>query len=194
MKLVKRVLAEKRLWVGTVAVALAVDVALYLLAVYPWRIRVSNARERTEAADQRLKTVEDSYAAAIATVSGKDRADQELRKFYLDVLPKDLVGARRITYPRLAELAEQANLRHERRSTVAEQDRDSNLGRLRTTMVLAGDYRNIRRFIHELEASPEFIVIEEVVLTQSEGTAAALVLTLGVSTYYRAGPQKDNAS
>lgn len=194
MKLVKRVLAEKRLWVGTVAVALAVDVALYLLAVYPWRIRVSNARERTEAADQRLKTVEDSYAAAIATVSGKDRADQELRKFYLDVLPKDLVGARRITYPRLAELAEQANLRHERRSTVAEQDRDSNLGRLRTTMVLAGDYRNIRRFIHELEASPEFIVIEEVVLSQSEGTAAALVLTLGVSTYYRAGPEKDNAS
>lgn len=194
MKLVKRVLAEKRLWVGTVAVALAVDVALYLLAVYPWRIRVSNARERTEAADQRLKTVEDSYAAAIATVSGKDRADQELRKFYLDVLPKDLVGARRITYPRLAELAEQANLRHERRSTVAEQDRDSNLGRLKTTMVLAGDYRNIRRFIHELEASPEFIVIEEVVLSQSEGTAAALVLTLGVSTYYRAEPEKDDAS
>jgi hypothetical protein len=187
MTLITRILTEQRVLVGAVAVALAADVALYMLAVYPWRIRVSNARERADAAEQRLKTVEDNHAAALATSTGKDRADQELRKFYTDILPKDLVGARRITYPRLAELAEQTNLRHERRSTVAEQDRDSHLGRLRTTMVLAGDYRNIRRFIHELEASPEFIVIDEVVLSQSEGTNAALVLTLGVSTYYRAG-------
>jgi hypothetical protein len=186
MRLAKRILTEKRLLVGAVAVALAVDVALYMLAVYPWRLRVSNARERADAAEQRLRTVEDSYAAALATVSGKDRGDQELRKFYGDVLPKDLVGARRITYPRLAELAELAELRHERRSTVAEQDRDSDLGRLKTTMVLTGEWRNIRRFIHELEASPEFIVIEEVVVNQSEGTEATLVLTLGVSTYYRA--------
>ena len=30
------------------------------------------------------------------------------------------------------------------------------------TMILTGDYSNIRRFIHELETAPEFLVLESV--------------------------------
>ena len=75
-------------------------------------------------------------------------------------------------------------MRHERRSTTTEQDRDSHLARLRTTMVLAGNYADIRRFIYELETAREFVVIEDVSLTQREEDSAALVLTLQVSTYY----------
>ena len=29
-------------------------------------------------------------------------------------------------------------------------------------MVLEGDYRDVRRFIHKLETAPEFVVIEDV--------------------------------
>lgn len=184
MTLLGRVLAEKRFLVSALAIAVAVDVGLYALAVYPWQVRVANARGRAEAAETRLQAEERSYAAALATMNGKDRADDELRTFYREVLPPDLAGARRITYPRLAALAAEANLTAERRSQEPDRERDSRLARLRTTMVLAGDYRNIRRFIHELETSPDFIVIEDVALAQSEGTDSALELTLGVSTYY----------
>ena len=55
-------------------------------------------------------------------------------------------------------------------------------------MVLAGAYRDIREFIYRLETAPEFILIEEVLLTQVSETDEALVLTLGVSTYYREEP------
>ena len=66
-----------------------------------------------------------------------------------------------------------------------ERQPDSPLARLRTTLVLSGGYRNVRRFIYELETAPAFVVIEEVLLEQGTGDTADLVLTLGVSTYYR---------
>ena len=62
------------------------------------------------------------------------------------------------------------------------------LARLRTRVVLAGEYEDIRQFIYELETAPEFILIEEVILSQGDASDEALVLTLGVSTYYWVGP------
>ena len=184
MNLLKRVLIEKRLAVTLVAVAIALDVGLHAFAVYPWSIKVANAEERATRAQANLEAVQQSFAAAQATMEGKTQADAELRKFYNDVLPHDLSGARGITYLRLAALARQTNLRLERRSTAPGQDENSRLASLRTTMLLQGEYRDIRRFIYELETAPEFIVIEEVVLSQGDETDSALVLTLGIATYY----------
>ena len=39
-----------------------------------------------------------------------------------------------------------------------------------------------------IDAAPEFILIEEVILSQGDESDEALGLTLGVSTYYWAGP------
>ena len=39
------------------------------------------------------------------------------------------------------------------------------------TMVLEGEYRDVRRFIHALETAPEFVVIEDVALVQGERNA-----------------------
>ena len=52
-------------------------------------------------------------------------------------------------------------------------------------MLLSGAYRDIRRFIHALETAPEFVVIEEIVLSQGDETEAGEVLSLVLSTYYR---------
>ena len=54
------------------------------------------------------------------------------------------------------------------------------------TMVLEGEYRDVRRFIHKLETAPEFVVIEDVALVQGEQNAP-LTLTVKLSTYYKAG-------
>ena len=53
-------------------------------------------------------------------------------------------------------------------------------------MVLAGEYEDIRQFIFELETAVEFILIEEVILSQGDESDAELVLRLGIATYYRA--------
>ncbi len=53
-------------------------------------------------------------------------------------------------------------------------------------MVLQGEYENIRRFVYELETAPEFVIIDDVTLTQADA-AKPLTLTLELSTYYRLG-------
>ena len=52
-------------------------------------------------------------------------------------------------------------------------------------MVLAGEYANMRRFIHGLETAKEFVVIEDISLAQAPGQNSALVLTIQLVTYYR---------
>jgi Type II secretion system (T2SS), protein M subtype b len=57
---------------------------------------------------------------------------------------------------------------------------------VRITMALEGEYRNVRRFIHALETAPEFVVIEEMSLTEGTDASAPLTLTLELATYFRA--------
>ncbi len=45
----------------------------------------------------------------------------------------------------------------------------------------------MRAFIHQLEASPEFVVIDNIQLTGGEDEGDTQVVTLEMSTYYRNG-------
>ena len=185
MNLVRRVLSEKRLAAGAVGIVLLVDVLLFGLAVRPLRAGVTQARARAAAAAERLAAGADARAAAHARQDARERADAHLRRFYDEFLPQDLAAARSITYPRLAALAARLGLALERRTSASDGDDGGRLGRLRTNMLLAGEYENIRRFIEALETAPAFLVIEEVVLSQrQEASDSELVLTLGLSTYY----------
>ena len=186
MPILRRILAEKRLPITTVAVAIAFDVSFYAFAVYPWTLKVSNAQRRAIAAQESLSTAQHAYTMALATSQEKAETNEELQSFYVDILPHDLAGARGITYPRLGALARQSNLLLKRRRSTPEKDADSRLARLRTTMVLAGKWWDIRQFIYALEISPEFIVIEEIVVTRGAEVDSSLVLTLGLSTFYLA--------
>ena len=187
MTLLRRIIAEKRLALALVGILVVAAALVYTLGVLPQRVGIVAATTRADVASQSLVTGEAELGAARARLDGKSHADEELEQFYRRVLPQDLAGARSITYPRLAALADQMGLTLERRTSDRGQEDESELGRLRTTLLLAGEYANIREFIETLETSPEFLVIDEVVLTQREEVDdSSLALTLGVSTYYRA--------
>ena len=184
MALVRRVLAEHRRIVIPLSVALVVNVLAYGLIVYPLSQRVANVTQRDLAAEQALAQAKADYGQASGTLTGKARASTALTTFYNDVLPRDLSGARRLTYLRLAQLARESNLRFESGSYTPKEERDSTLTRLEIELVLAGSYADIRTFIHALESSPEFVVIDNVEL--SEGAEGGnLAVTLQLSTYYR---------
>ena len=187
MTLVTRIIREKRALVVPLAVALTANVAFAVVAVYPLRASVATAERRATTAAQNLRAAGERLDVAKEAQAGKAKADEQLRRFYDEVLPRNLAGARAITYARLALMAEQVNFRYERRSTTPDRERGNPLARLHTTLVLAGEYRNVRRFIHQLETSPEFVVIEEVLLEQGPADTSDLVLTLGISTYYWVG-------
>ena len=65
------------------------------------------------------------------------------------------------------------------------QERGSELGKLTATATLVGDYRNIRSFIHQIETAPDFMVLENVALSQGSEREQGLNVTVKVATYFR---------
>ena len=65
-----------------------------------------------------------------------------------------------------------------------EEGKTGDLRRLAMTLIVSGEYANVRRFIHQLETAPEFLVLESVSVMTSEDRA--LNVTARVATYYRA--------
>jgi hypothetical protein len=185
MTLLKRIFVEKRAVALPLIAALLVNVLVYVLVVFPLAQRAAGAVDRAQTAAATLKAAERDQAAALALVTGKARAEEELATFFDSVLPTDRVAASRMTWARLPELARKANVRYEAGTFETDQTlKTGRVGRMHTRMVLQGDWENIRRFIYDLETSPEFLIIDGVALSQAE-LGKPQLLTLEVLTYYR---------
>jgi hypothetical protein len=191
MTLGRRILTEKRRFIYPLIAAVLVNAALFLGVVLPLSRRVAGGELQAQAAATALANARRDHAAARATVTGKVTADEELKKFYGAVLPATHSQARSITFLRLNELAEGADLVLERSATDTDQERGSELGRFTATYVLSGEYRNIRRFIHALETAEEFLILENVALSQGSEGESDLIVNVQVSTYYRTGAHGD---
>jgi Tfp pilus assembly protein PilO len=181
----RRVLQEKRRFVLPLVVAAVVNVGVYLIVVYPLTGRTASVEARAQAATVSLARASNDFKAAEATRAGRTRVDDQLKRFYVEVLPRDLASARRVTHLWLAKVADEANLDTGRRTFTAKQEKNSVLEELSGAIVLTGDYRDVRQFLHTVETSPEFVIIRQVSLSQDE-RVNALTLTLQLATFYRA--------
>ena len=185
--LMRRVVGEHRRTLVLLGVLFAVNVVIYAAVVYPLSTRVANIQQRNTAAEEALRAARLDHSQATGTLTGKDRARTELDTFYRDVLPTSQSGAQQLTHLRLPQLARQAGLRFERRQTESGEEQGGTLSRLRTRVILSGDYASVRTFLHELETAPEFVVIENVALAEEDADTGSLVVTLQLATYYREG-------
>jgi len=185
LNLLKRVFVEKKPLIVPLMVGLAINLIVYSTAIYPQAQRIATAKAQAETATKIRAAAVHAEKDARVIAARKIQINKDLERFYAESLPDGLAGARRITYLRLARLAKLAGLRYERRTIQLEADPKGRLGKLNTTMVLAGEYVNMRRFIHGLETAQEFVVIEDISLAQASGQNSALVLTIQLATYYR---------
>ena len=135
-----------------------------------------------------MQAAERDEAAARRAAEERERTEVALKVFYKDVLPSSFAQAQQTTFLRLTQVAEQHNLQQSRRDTDREIDKEGSLVRMRTSMSLKGNYEDIRRFIYQVESGTDFIVIDSVVMRQGTEPGSPLTLDLGLSTYYRAGP------
>lgn len=181
------VLRERRVVVVPLAAALLLNVLAYVIVVRPLELKSTGAADRAAAAAANLAAAERDLAAARHLVEGKAQADRELSTFYQNVLPADLTAARRMTYASLPALARRTNVFYEARTTtIDEKDTDSHLGHMRIKMVLQGEYRDIRRFIYQLETASDFVIVDDLTLTDG-ADGQPQMLTINLSTYYRLG-------
>jgi Tfp pilus assembly protein PilO len=182
--LVRRMVQEHRRTLVVLGALIAMNGVVYGTVLYPLSQRVANSEQRDRAAAAALALARAEHEQALGTLTGKARASTELATFYKDVLPVSLAGARRLTHLRLPQLAREANVRYDRSVYEAVDDKDSTLHRLKIEMGLGGSYDAIRLFIHQLETSPEFVVIDNVSLVE-DSSDGLLAVTLRMSTYFR---------
>jgi Tfp pilus assembly protein PilO len=185
--LVRRMLAEHRRMVLPLLIVLVANVVVYGTVVHPLAQRVANVEQRTRQANEALAAATRERELAHETVAGQARAAQELATFYESVLPLDLAAARRLTYPRLLQLARQFGVHASRVSFSPVQQRDSTLSQLKIDMALSGSYADMRAFIQQLETAQEFVVIDNVRLAEGLEEGGPLQVRLELSTYYRDG-------
>ncbi len=183
--LLARLVADHRRLLSVLLGAFVLNVLGWVLVVQPLAERVANVEQRGLTADNTLAAARLDHGQATSALTGKDRASTELATFYRDVLPVSLSAARKLTYPRLEQLATKAGLavRNYRFETV--ELRESALTRAQVEMALTGTYEAMRTFVHALEAAPEFVVIDNIGLAEGSDAARDLSLTLELSTYFR---------
>jgi Tfp pilus assembly protein PilO len=185
----KRIMAEKRRLIVPLILAVVANVLLYAVVVFPLGRQVVSAEAEASLQRDQLTRARQDALSAKATVKGKQEADAALLTFYKDVLPADGTAARKLTFTRLAQLAKQANVQLEHGTNTQTHLKNSQLSKLTTSYTLTGEYRDVRKFIYSLETAPEFIVLENVVLSagQGEQRARGLSMNLDIATYFRSG-------
>jgi Tfp pilus assembly protein PilO len=180
----RRIVTENRRMVWIIAAGLIVNAALYVLIVRPLSLRVQTGQEQAGEATRELVNARRLDDSAKGTVTGKKQADEELLKFYRDVLPGDFSGARRMLL-HVEQLATKANLTRSNAHFKPEPPTKGSLRKLTMTVNLSGEYSDIRKFIHELETAQEFLVLESVAVMQGQEGERKLNVTAEVATYYR---------
>lgn len=183
----RRIAAEHRRLIVPLVVLILINVGIYVAVVFPLGHQVTGLEQQSRQMHETVRRARLDFQAARATVQGKQQADTSLATFYKDVLPADASMARRITYLRLAQLAQRANVRLERGANSVEKQKGSTLAKLSTTYTLSGDYRDVRQFIYSLETAPEFLVLENVALTSQEQGGRGLSVAIAIATYFQHG-------
>jgi Tfp pilus assembly protein PilO len=186
--LVARVLVERRRVLLPLGIAALVNLGVYALAVYPLSLKVASSERRAVTARAQLQAAEREDATTRTVLERAEQADADLQKFYRDTLPSSVEGARRMSYAKLASLADHHGLVIERRSYDRDTGYRGRLHKLKINMALSGEYRDIRAFLHALETSPEFVVIEDVSLSEGANPGAPLAVAVQLATYYAGAP------
>ena len=187
MTLWRRIYVERRAVLLPLLLLLAANVAVLILGVLPLAQSVSNLENESMSAASELSRARLLDQQAKDAGASKQRADVELRKFYVDVLPANAIAARKL----MAFLERSANasgLTFQRTQLEEASVKESRLERTSAKVTLVGDYAAIRKFLYAVETAPEFVIIERVALEQAADTRSTssgrLVVTLDVATYY----------
>lgn len=180
-----RVIADHRRVLVPVGIILAINIAVLVFVVMPMRQSAESGESQANESAVALNAAIADLKDAEAMRDGQKQAGTDLEKFYGEVLPENLSVARRLTVLKLAQLARSHDVALQRGAATTQELRNSPLERLSVSYSLEGSWNDVRQFIYEIETGPDFLVIDNVGLSEVEGGNAPLALELEISTYYR---------
>jgi Tfp pilus assembly protein PilO len=170
------------------AVGIALNAGAYFALVRPHVREAKGLEEDSEPRLEQIKQREAEVAAKERFVQAVDTASKDLASLRQDVLS---TKRQRMIAVQLevAQLASKFGINLERVHYEApdpEQAGKEGLERFGMKVPLKGGYANLRKFLQAVEASDEFLVIEQVALEGEPDNRAALELNITLATYFDA--------
>ena len=190
-QLARRIFDERKAILLPLVVVVVANVAVLVLGILPLRTAVAMAESDATQATLQLGEARRQQRDAEQARASREGADNGLRRFYNEVLPRDLTTAQKTLNLWVTEAARDAGLEFQGSQFDWGEVRDSALSRAFSRITLQGSYSSIRRFLHAVETAEEFVVVESVELVQQadQGAASgALEVSLVVSTYFLTKP------
>jgi Tfp pilus assembly protein PilO len=192
MSLARRVYRERRGIVLPLLLLTAASVGMLALGVFPLSRHVAGLESDAVDANLALKLARADELKARHEQTAKARAEGDLQKFYVEVLPRDFIAATQLTNQHLDQWARENKIAFSSgqfRPAKLDEKSKTRLTKMTGKVTLKGRYEGILNFLYQVETAEEFIVIEEVNLNQpgSNDTGTSLELDLVVSTYFLVG-------
>jgi Tfp pilus assembly protein PilO len=184
--LLRQIFGDYRRLILALVVVAIVNMAIDALVIYPLSLKVSASERRATTVTEQLRAARKDSDAVHATLARTGQAEADLTTFYKNVLPPDVSGARRLTYARLAAMASEHNLTIVARSYSLDDSYKGRLRRLQIEMSINGEYPDLRDFVYAVETAPEFVVIENVGVSEGARAQSGLTVALRLATYFRA--------
>lgn len=169
-------------WVAGAVLALAVggNIGAYVLVVQPLMEAQRGHQERLLALQRRIRSLQGQGKGLEAQVRALEQADT-----YWEEFPERNRLVRESG--ELARLAETLGLKMPAISYQPEELKDVDLLRVKLSLGVEGPYRQVRRFLHELEKRRHYLVVERMALAEQRGQAQAgqVAMQLTVAGYFR---------
>jgi hypothetical protein len=191
MSLWRRVFHERRRVVLPLLVLLLVDVGVLALGVFPLERHTLSLETAATDAEMARKLAQLDATKAATERTSRDTAEKDIRRFYTELLPRDITAANRLTNFMLKVAADESQIAYasgQWRPEKPDEDRDVRIIKMTAQITLKGDYRGIRKFLYKVETAEEFVIVEKVQVNQPGGSATGTNLEVGltVATYYLA--------
>ena len=184
--LLRRILREWRALVVPLAAAAVVNLVAYVLVVYPLSRRVgdaSSAQQRRSASSRRRSG---STRRRARCSRARNARTWSCGSSTARCCPTTSRARGASRYARLAQLAKDADLRYERRSYEPDANYDGSLQKVQITMVLEGEYRNVRASSTISKPRRSSSSSRTSRWPRAPTPDAPLTLTLQLATYFRA--------
>jgi hypothetical protein len=191
MNLWNRIFQERRMIILPLVILIIANITVLALLVLPGERRVASMADRVEESRHEAALAQLALTKVKEQKTSKALAEQQLKKFYEDVLPAGARDSQEMTKFALERVAHESGVIEKNSTTGYEPLKDSRLERFLSRVVLDGPYQNIRRFLYALEMARPFVVIEKVELSPSNDSGMTagsqgnnIEVTLEISTYY----------
>lgn len=151
----------------------------YLLRTKPASLNASGLETRLQDNRQSIRAKQDQYRR----YASFGRGEEQLETFK-KMLPakSDYTGILRQVFKMAKEDGVKSDSISATKKEVAQNQDD--IVQISFSMPVSGRYKDVRKFIHDMEVSPLFLNIDNLGLASNEGTGE-IAVTLGLSTYAR---------